>query len=339
VVARDRGCDGQFFYAVRSTGVYCRPSCGSRRANPENVAFYATAQQAEAAGFRPCKRCKPDRESLAANHAAMVARACRAIESAEYPPRLAQLAQPSGLSAYHFHRIFKTVTGLTPKDYASANRASRMRRSLAEGSTVTDAIFDAGFNSNSRFYEQSHTILGMTATKFRQGGTDEEIRFAVAQSSLGAILVAASTKGICAITLGDDPDGLVRELQERFAKAKLVGGDEKFEALVARVVGLVEAPKFGCDLPLDVRGTAFQRRVWKALSKVRPGSTVSYSQLARKIGAPTSVRAVAQACGANPLAVAIPCHRVVRSDGGLSGYRWGVDRKRALLKREGATSL
>ena len=334
VVARDRSFDGQFYYSVKSTGVYCRPSCGSRRANPSNVAFHATSQEAEAAGFRPCKRCRPDRDSLQASHAAVVARICRYIESAEESPTLGELAKLSGLSAHHFHRIFKAVTGLTPREYAGANRASRVRRSLAQGIKVTDAIFDAGFNSSSRFYEKAHTMLGMSASRFRRGGIDEQIRFAVGQSSLGAILVAASRKGICAIALGDDPNVLVRELQDRFPNAELVGGDSQFESLVARVVGLVEAPSQGFALPLDVRGTAFQRRVWKALSEVRPGSTVSYSQLAKRIGAAKSVRAVAQACGANLLAVAIPCHRVVRNDGGLSGYRWGVERKRALLRRE-----
>lgn len=338
VVARDRSYDGKFYYAVRSTGVYCRPSCGSRRANPHNVAFYSTMQEAAAAGFRPCKRCKPESESLHGTHAAAVAQACRVIESAEQAPTLTQLSKACGLSPYHFHRIFKAVTGLTPKEYAGANRAARVRRSLATGNTVTDAIFDAGFNSNSRFYEQADSILGMTASSFRRGGADEEIRFAVGQCSLGAILVAASGKGICAITLGDDPNGLVRALQDRFPNAALLGGDAQFESLVARVIGLVEAPGQGLELPLDVRGTAFQRRVWKALRAVRPGSTVSYSQIAKKIGAPKSVRAVAQACGANPLAVAIPCHRVVRNDGGLSGYRWGVERKRTLLTREGALS-
>ena len=339
VVARDRRQDARFFYSVKTTGVYCRPSCGSRRANPGNVAFYATAAEAAAAGFRPCKRCRPDQPSLAAQHAATVARACRMIETAEEAPTLAVLAQDSGFSPYHFHRLFKAVAGVTPKEYANAHRTRRVQRSLQAGSTVTEAIFDAGFNSNSRFYEQADAMLGMSPTQFRRRGADEQIRFAVGQSSLGAILVAASAKGVCAITMGDDPHQLVRELQDRFSNATLVGADAEFESLVAQVVGLVEVPGLGSSLPLDVRGTAFQRRVWKALSKIPAGSTVSYAGIARKIGAPRSVRAVAQACGANPLAIAIPCHRVVRTDGALSGYRWGIERKRALLHREGVGSL
>lgn len=335
VVARDRAQDGNFFYSVKTTGVYCRPSCGSRRANPGNVAFHATTADARAAGFRPCKRCRPDEPSLEAQHAATVARACRMIESAEEVPTLTVLARDSGISPHHFHRLFKAVTGVTPKEYANAHRTRRVQRSLQMGSTVTEAIFDAGFNSNSRFYEQADAMLGMSPTQFRRRGVDEEIRFAVGQSSLGAILVAASAKGVCAITMGDDPNQLVKDLQDRFANATLVGADTRFESLVAQIVGLVEEPGLGTNLPLDVRGTAFQRRVWKALRKIPAGSTVSYSGIARQIGSPRSVRAVAQACGANPLAIAIPCHRVVRTDGALSGYRWGIERKRTLLTREG----
>jgi AraC family transcriptional regulator of adaptative response/methylated-DNA-[protein]-cysteine methyltransferase len=339
VIGRDRAQDGKFFYSVKTTGVYCRPSCGSRRANPGNIAFYASAADAEAAGFRPCKRCRPDQQPLEAQHAATVARACRMIESAEEPPTLAMVAKESGMSAFHFHRLFKTVTGLTPKEYANAHRTRKVQHSLVQGSSVTEAIFDAGFNSNSRFYEQADAMLGMAPSRFRRRGADEEIRFAVGESSLGAILVAASAKGVCAITMGDDPARLVRDLQDRFSNATLMGADAEFESLVARVVGMVEAPRIGERLPLDVRGTAFQRRVWKALRQIPVGSTVSYAAIARKIGAPRSVRAVAQACGANPLAVAIPCHRVVRTDGALSGYRWGIERKRALLTREGVSCL
>jgi AraC family transcriptional regulator, regulatory protein of adaptative response / methylated-DNA-[protein]-cysteine methyltransferase len=334
VVARDRAQDGKFFYCVKTTGVYCRPSCGSRRANPGNVAFHATAADAQAAGFRPCKRCRPDQQPLETQHAAKVARACRMIESAEQAPTLGMLAKESGVSAYHFHRLFKAVTGVTPKEYANAHRAHKVQRSLARGTSVTEAIFDAGFNSNSRFYEQADAMLGMAPSRYRRRGADEEIRFAVGQSSLGAILVAASGKGVCAISMGDDPGRLVRDLQDRFSNAKLMGADREFEALVARVVAVVEAPGLGSQLPLDVRGTAFQRRVWKALRQIPCGSTASYAAIARKIGAPRSVRAVAQACAANPVAVAIPCHRVVRTDGALSGYRWGIERKRALLSRE-----
>jgi AraC family transcriptional regulator of adaptative response/methylated-DNA-[protein]-cysteine methyltransferase len=334
VVARDPKADGQFFYSVKTTGVYCRPSCASRRAKLENVAFHATSGAAERAGFRPCKRCKPNQAPLAAQQAATVARVCRRIESATTPPNLATLAREAHLSRYHFHRVFKAVTGLTPRAYAAAHRAARVQRELSRSATVTDAIFDAGFNSGGRFYATSNDVLGMTPTDYRAGGARNEIRFAIGECSLGSILVATSAKGVCAILLGDDPEVLARDLQDRFAHATLIGGDVKFEALVAKVVGLVEAPAIGLGLPLDVRGTAFQQRVWQALRKIPAGATASYREIATRIGAPKAVRAVAQACASNPIAIAIPCHRVVRHDGGLSGYRWGVERKRALLERE-----
>ena len=268
-------------------------------------------------------------------HAALVAQACRRIEAAEQPPSLDDLARQAGLSPFHFHRVFKAATGLTPKAYADAHRANAVRTSLARGSSsVTEAIFDAGFNANSRFYEHADAMLGMKPTQYRAGGVDARIEFAIGESSLGAILVARSQRGVCAISLGDDADLLLRELQDRFPRAELIGGNAAFEQLVARVVGFVEQPNIGIALPLDVRGTAFQQRVWDALRKIPAGETASYAQIAQRIGSPTAVRAVAQACAANTLAVAIPCHRVVRSDGGLSGYRWGVERKRALLLRE-----
>lgn len=335
VVARDRGADGTFYYSVATTGVYCRPSCGSRRPNPRNVRFYETTAEAARAGFRPCRRCRPDRPPLEQVHAARVAEACRLIETAEKTPALAALAKRAGLSPYHFHRVFKATTGVTPKAYAAAHRAKRVRDELTGSRTVTEAIYDAGFNSASRFYETSGQFLGMTPTDFRAGGADMEIRFAVGQCALGSVLVAQSARGVCAILLGDDPDALVRDLQDRFPRATLLGGEAAFEQTVARVIAFVEAPARGLDLPLDVRGTAFQQRVWAALRQIPAGSTASYAEIASRIGAPNGSRAVAQACGANPLAVAIPCHRVVRTDGSLSGYRWGVQRKQDLLAREG----
>lgn len=334
VLARDGSADGLFFYSVKTTGVYCRPSCGARPARPENVDFHASAAAAEAAGFRPCKRCKPDQPPLAEQHAGLVATLCRRIEQADAAPTLDALAAAAGMSPFHLHRVFKAVTGLTPRAYAAAHRARRVRSELHRADSVTDAIYEAGYNSNGRFYAEADKLLGMTPSDFRAGGTNTEIRFAIGQCSLGAILVAASPRGICAILLGDDPDALARDLQDRFPKASLIGADAAFEATVARVVGLVEAPRLGHDLPLDVRGTAFQQRVWQALREIPAGQTASYAEVAQRIGAPTSMRAVAQACGANALAVAIPCHRVVRSDGALSGYRWGVERKRSLLDRE-----
>lgn len=335
IIARDPADDGAFFYSVKTTGVYCRPSCAARLARPENVQFHLTTQAAEAAGFRPCKRCKPNQAPLAEQHAAKVAQVCRLIETFDdQQPNLAQLAAHADLSTYHFHRVFKSVTGLTPKQYATAHRAARLRTELVQTATVTDAIYAAGYNSNGRFYANSTGVLGMTPTNFRAGGARTAITFAIGECSLGAILVARSDRGICAILLGDDPNTLARDLQDRFPQATLTPGDKQFEQTVAQVVGFVEAPAIGLNLPLDIRGTAFQQRVWQALRQVPAGRTASYTEVANVIGSPKSVRAVAQACAANALAVVIPCHRIVRNDGGLSGYRWGVERKRALLEKE-----
>jgi AraC family transcriptional regulator, regulatory protein of adaptative response / methylated-DNA-[protein]-cysteine methyltransferase len=334
ILARDRSADGAFWYSVSTTGIYCRPSCPSRSANPKNVQLYDTLAAAKATGFRPCKRCNPDGRSLEEENAVVVARACRLIEDSEETLPLRGLASTIGLSQSHLHRLFKSVTGLTPKAYATAHRGAKLREGLVSSDSVTEAIYDAGYGSSSRFYEKSTGLLGMTPTQYRAGGLNEEIRFAVGESSLGAILVASSAKGVVAILLGNDPELLVRDLQDRFPRAKLIGADRDYESLVAQVVGLIEAPGIGFGLPLDIRGTAFQQRVWRALQEIPPGQTVSYAEIARRIGTPKAVRAVAGACAANNLAVAIPCHRVVRNDGTLSGYAWGVDKKRALLDRE-----
>ena len=336
VERRDRAADGTFVYSVRTTGVYCRPSCAARLPRRDNVAFHQTCTDAERAGFRPCKRCRPNASTLAEVHAGAVARACRLIEEAEEAPSLEALARAAGMSRFYFHRVFKAVTGVTPKAYAAGHRGKRVREELSSGESVTEAIYGAGFNSNGRFYAAAPGLLGMTPTQFRRGGSGNVIRFAVGECSLGAILVAATAKGVCAIEFGNDPEMLVRALQDRFPRAQLLGGDKAFERLVAEVVGFVEAPGRGLDLPLDIRGTAFQQQVWKAIRDIPAGSTASYRDLATRIGAPKAVRAVAQACGANAIAVAIPCHRVVRTDGSTSGYRWGVERKRALLDREKA---
>jgi AraC family transcriptional regulator, regulatory protein of adaptative response / methylated-DNA-[protein]-cysteine methyltransferase len=337
VVNRDPAADGRFYYSVRTTGVYCRPNCPARLARRENVRFHATCQDAERAGFHPCKRCKPTGGSLTERHASAVSRACRLIEEADEAPRLDDLANSLGMSRHHFHRVFKAHTGLTPKSYATAHRSHRVRQELTQSATVTEAIYGAGFNSNSRFYESSNDLLGMTPKSFRAGGCGTAIRFAIGESWLGPILVASSDKGVCAILLGDDPAKLAHDLEDRFPEAQIIGGDADFEQLVATVVGFVETPSIGLDLPLDIRGTAFQQRVWEALREIPIGSTASYADIAKRIGQPKSVRAVAQACGANALAVAIPCHRVVRTDGSLSGYCWGVERKGKLLRREQAT--
>ena len=335
VAARDPRADGRFVYAVRTTGVYARPSSAARLPNPANVEYFATAAAAEAAGYRPSRRVAGDRTTIAARHAVLVTDACRRLERAEAAPALDELARTAGMSPHHFHRVFKSVTGVTPKAYALASRARRMRERLTRpGGSITDAMLDAGFNASSRFYDDARGVLGMRPKDYRAGGANVAIRFAAGETSLGSILVAQSGRGVCAILLGDDPAKLVRDLQDQFPRAELIGGDASFEKLVARVVGFVETPALGFDLPLDVRGTAFQQRVWQALRRIPPGKTVTYAEIARRIGQPRAVRAVGQACGANPLAVAIPCHRVVRDDGGLSGYRWGIARKRELLDRE-----
>ena len=337
VSRRDRSADGLFYYSVATTGIYCRPACPARLALRENVRFHLTCAEAEQAGFRACKRCLPNEAGLAAERAAAVALACRLIESAEQTPSLDTLAAAAGMSSFHFHRIFKSITGITPKAYADAHRTQQVRATLRRSDTVTQAIYDAGFNSSGRFYAKSAAVLGMTPESFRCGGAGASIRFAIGECSLGSILVAATGTGICANLLGDDPARLLRELEDSFPKAQLIGADRDFEQWVAQVVALVEVPEIGLDLPLDLRGTAFQQRVWQALREIPVGATASYTEVAKRIGAPKAVRAVASACASNTIAVAIPCHRVVRSDGTLSGYRWGVERKRALLDREAAT--
>ena len=338
LLTRDASAAGTFVYGVRTTGVYCPPSSSARRPNIENVEFFDTPADAEAAGYRPSKRRGTDAGELARQHAAQVTQACKLIENAEQAPSLNQLAEQVNMSPYHFHRVFKRATGLTPKAYASAHRARKLRNQLGSADSITEALYEAGFNSNSRFYASSNARLGMTPGAYRDGGARTDIHFAIAQCSLGAILIAQSAKGICAILLGDDPQALLQNLQDKFPKANLIGADADFEHLVARVVGFVEAPAIGLDLPLDLQGTAFQERVWQALREIPAGSTASYAEIAERIGAPKAVRAVAQACGANSIAVAVPCHRVVRSNGDLSGYRWGVERKQQLLQWEKESS-
>jgi AraC family transcriptional regulator of adaptative response/methylated-DNA-[protein]-cysteine methyltransferase len=333
-VARDASYDGRFFVAVKTTDIYCRPSCPARRPKREHIRFYETAAEAEHAGFRPCKRCKPDQPSLSEQYAGKVAEACRLIETAEEEPSLDALARKVGLSPYHFHRIFKATLGVTPKAYATAHRNKRVREELPRSATVTEAIYGAGFNSNGRFYATSFEVLGMSPSAFRSGGPDAEIKFAIGKSSLGLVLVAASDRGVCAIFFGDSADELARDLKKQFPRAKLVGDDPAFEQLVAKVIGFVEDPRIGFDLPLDIRGTAFQHRVWDALRRIPVGSTASYAEIAKAIGEPKAVRAVARACGSNRIAVAIPCHRVIGSDGSLTGYAGGIERKRALLAKE-----
>jgi AraC family transcriptional regulator, regulatory protein of adaptative response / methylated-DNA-[protein]-cysteine methyltransferase len=336
VIHREKTAANAFVYSVKTTGVYCRPSCPARLARRENVAFHRTSQEAERAGFRACKRCRPNDPSAHGEHAAMVAKACKLIVDSEETPSLDALATAIGMSPWHFHRVFKAMTGLTPKAYAAAHRAKRVHEELSRRGTVTSAIYNAGFNSNGRFYAEASKRLGMKPTEFKAGGDGATIRFAVGECSLGSILVAASDLGICSISLGNAPGTLVKELQDRFPKAELIGGDKRFERMVARVIAFVENPSGALELPLHVQGTAFQQRVWKALCEIPCGATCTYSEIAQKLGQPNATRAVAGACAANNLAVAIPCHRVVRTNGSLSGYRGGVERKEKLLNAEGA---
>ncbi len=335
VVARDASADGQFVYCVRTTGVYCRPSCASRRARRENVEFHESPAAARQAGFRACKRCRPD-EARGAATARLIAQLCRYIASSERSPSLDELSRHGGLSKFHLLRTFKQATGLTPAAYARGLRAHALRESLAGGGEVTHALYGAGYGSQGRFYAESDEILGMTPTQFKRGGIDAEIRYALGGSSLGTVLVAQSERGICAILIGDDPKTLVRDLERRFHRARIAPDESGLDGALAAVIRLADSPALGTDLPLDIRGTAFQQRVWNALRGIAPGTTISYAELARRIGAPTAVRAVAQACANNAIALAIPCHRVVRSDGALAGYRWGIERKRELLVRESA---
>lgn len=334
VVERDSRADEVFYYSVSTTGIYCKPSCSARLPRRENVVFHSSHQDAERAGYRPCKRCKPDQAPKALRQVEQVETLCRLIESSEEEPTLAELAARIGASGSHTQRMFKRVTGVTPKQYATEQRRQRVRDALRAAPSVTGAIYASGYGSPARFYDSAKEVLGMKPKAFRSGGAGEKIYFAIADTSLGSVLVAATELGICAILLGDDPQGVLDDLASRFPSAVLTGARPDFDELVAKVVALVERPAAHVELPLDIRGTVFQQRVWSALQEIPAGQTTSYADLAARVGAPKGARAVAGACSANPLAVAVPCHRVVRRDGGLSGYRWGVERKRQLLDRE-----
>jgi AraC family transcriptional regulator of adaptative response/methylated-DNA-[protein]-cysteine methyltransferase len=336
VLNRDRAAEGIFYLAVKSTGVYCRPGCPSRLPRRENSVFYDTRTQAEQAGYRPCKRCRPDALSPAEELTALVVRACRRIEGAERPLSLSELATEAGLSPSHFQRVFKERVGVSPRQYAAAHQARRFQDSLQSSASVTEAVYEAGFGSSSRAYESARRNLAMAPSAYRNGAPGVVIEYGVADSALGCLLVAATEQGLCAIEFVDQPDSATSLLHSSFPKATLVQGGLAFNDTIRQVIAFVESPATGLDLPLDIQGTAFQLRVWSALRAIPPGSTRSYGDIARQIGNPTAVRAVAQACAANKLAVAVPCHRVIAGDGKLAGYRGGVARKQALLEREGA---
>ncbi len=336
VRSRDVSLDGEFVYAVRTTGVFCRPSCPSRLSRRDNTEFYSSAPAAIAAGYRECKRCRPADMTQHDPRAKTIRDACAIIEAAEETPTAKQLASTLGLSASHLRREFKRLTGVTLREYAAGIRIERLQKALRQGQAVTDAIFEAGYGSGSRVYENSNRTLGMTPAQYRDGGPGVSISFTTAPSSLGLIMVAATERGICCIEFGEDNDSLVDSLSNRFPAAHIERNESELEEWLAKITDFIATPRAGLSLPLDIQGTAFQRRVWKALQVISIGSTVSYSEIAAEIGQPKAHRAVARACAANPIAVAIPCHRVLRSDGSLGGYRWGLERKEKLLARERA---
>ena len=333
LLRRNRQADGSFLYAVKTTGVYCRPACSSRQPKRANVEFFSTCADAERRGYRACKKCQPkSNRPIAAPEA--VVRACQLIDAAEQPTSLAALASAVGLSPFYFQRRFKQVLGVTPKAYAARRRSERFRVLLERRLSVTQAMLEAGYRSSSRCYETAADTLGMTPSDFRKGGAGRVIRYALAECDLGWLLMAATDRGVCMIELADTRSTLRSELTSRFPNAKLQSGDARFLKWVQQVVRFIEVPGRGLDLPLDIQGTAFQRKVWEALRAIPVGTTMTYTEVAKRIGQPSAVRAVASACAANKLAVAVPCHRVVRASGDLSGYRWGVHRKAELLARE-----
>ncbi len=334
LASRDSGADGAFVYAVRTTGVYCRPGCSSRLPRRENVAFYATPAAAEEAGFRPCKRCRPNEGSAGERRVAAIGRACALIRARDTLPSLTELADAAGISRFHFHRVFKEITGTTPREWGTAHRLGRFAERLDSGESVAEAVYGAGFGASSRAYEAAPNGLGMTPGARRHGGRGETIRFTTVETGLGWALVAATERGICMTALGDERAALEAELRRRFPAALIWPADAKLTAWAEQIVGFITRPDAQPDLPLDIRGTAFQALVWRALQKIPPGRTASYTEIAAALGRPSAVRAVAQACANNKLALLVPCHRVVRSDGDLAGYRWGIERKRALIARE-----
>jgi AraC family transcriptional regulator, regulatory protein of adaptative response / methylated-DNA-[protein]-cysteine methyltransferase len=334
VVAHDARANGRFFYSVRTTGVYCRLGCASRQPRRDNVAFYETAAAAEAAGFRPCKRCRPNEASSAERHMAAIGRACALIRAQDSLPSLAELAAAAGISPFHFHRVFKQVTGATPREWGKAYRLGRFAARLDAGDPVADAVYAAGFGASSRAYAAAPGGLGMTPATRRRGGEGELVRYAIVPTPIGQALIAATGRGICLTALGEDRASLEAELRRRFPAAVLEPADAALADWAAQIVAFITRPTAQPDLPLDISGTAFQAQVWRALQKIPPGQTTTYREIAAALGRPQAVRAVAQACASNRLALLVPCHRVIRSDGDLAGYRWGVEKKRALLARE-----
>ncbi|PLY45064.1 bifunctional DNA-binding transcriptional regulator/O6-methylguanine-DNA methyltransferase Ada [Lelliottia sp. F153] len=333
VLARDSSADNQFVFAVQTTGIFCRPSCRARHALRKNVRFFPDARHAEQAGFRPCKRCAPDKADPQAAKMAKIEQACRLLEE-DSALTLTALAEAVAMSPFHFHRLFKTHTGMTPKSWQQAARARRLRAALTQGDTITDSVLAAGFPDSSSYYRKADDVLGMTAKQYRNGGNDVTVRYAISDCDLGRCLVAESERGICAILLGDNDDALAEEIHTLFPHAQQETPEGTFAGRLHQVITSLDNSGTALALPLDIRGTAFQQQVWQALRAIPCGETASYQQVASAIGKPNAVRAVASACAANKLAIVIPCHRVVRNDGALSGYRWGTARKAQLLQRE-----
>ena len=331
-VARDARADGLFFIAVRSTGVYCRPSCPARRPFRSNVVFYRTQQQAEREGFRPCRRCRPNQISDAARLVQQAAELLR--ESREDSPRLSAIAKEVGATAGTLRRAFQRVTGLKPRELAAALRLARFKRLLRSGAPITEALYETGYGSSSRVYERSDAQLGMTPATYQKGGKGMKIGYTIAKSDLGKVLVGATNRGVSAVYLGDTNAGLVSELRNEYPRAEILPARSGFERWVREILRRAEGKAPARELPLDLQATAFQRRVWQELQRIPRGSTRTYGQVARAVGRPRAVRAVARACATNPVSVVVPCHRVVRANGSLAGYRWGLQRKQKLLATE-----
>ena len=335
VLERDRRFDGQFVFAVSTTGVYCRPSCPARRPRRENVSYFALPEAAEQSGFRACKRCRPHLSPASDPQISLVRRACRLIEhELDESIDLETLGRHLGLSSFHLQRTFKSIMGVTPRDYAEACRTTRFKTAVRDGKSVTAAMYDAGYGSSSRLYERANSELGMTPATYRRAGADTVIEYATTRSPLGYLLVAATKKGLCSVTLGDNVAQLEANLRNEYAAAEIRQNNPALEAVIDQIVAHLKGKQPHLSLPLDIRATAFQRQVWQALQQIPYGSTLSYGEVAAAIGRPTAVRAVARACATNPVALVIPCHRVIREDKSLGGYRWGMERKKSLLKAE-----
>lgn len=340
VQMRDAGCDGLFYYAVRTTGVYCRPGCASRQPKRENVSFFALPEAARQAGFRACLRCKPDNVVIRDPQAELIQSVCRLIDrQIEEPPNFAALSEQIKLSQFHLQRLFKKLMGITPRQYAEARRTDSFKARVKSGQSVTEAMYDAGYGSSSRLYEKAAAQLGMTPATYRKGGKGMKINYIIAECPLGLLLVAATDKGICAVTLGDNDEKLTEDLHAEFPQADITRHKQHLQRQVNTLLEHLAGQEPHPALPLDVQGTAFQKRVWEELRRIPYGRTASYGEIARRIGQPTATRAVARACATNPAALVTPCHRVIRENGELGGYRWGIERKQELLEKEKSTSL